>query len=120
MDTLELLHGLTPDELVRLTGISSASARRWLRLRRIPPPARRLLELVRTGELGQIHPAWQGWKVTTKNIFDPDGNEASQGEIRSIRARLAQLAELERERRTPSQADLFPQIEHRGREQRRE
>jgi len=108
MDPRDLLHGLTPRELVQLTGTSLASARRWVRSRQIPPLAKRLLELVRERDLGYVDPAWQGWKLLRKKIVCPDGNEASQGQIRAIRARLAQITELERALREPAQRELFP------------
>lgn len=75
----------------RLT-VSPRTARRWRARGR---PARSLLGIAASGELGQLWPAWDGWRVLGKNLVAPDGRTWSRGELDAAYYRGELLRELQ-------------------------
>jgi len=91
----EELDGLGAPELARLTGAHPATARRWVRLGRVPEPVRRLLSMLRRDDLGAYARAWRGWRVISSDgthghprgdfLVSPEGTYYSPGDVRVSR-----------------------------------
>ncbi len=82
--------------LVALAGCEISTARRWLRTRRMPRPIVRLVALLRGGELGELYPAWRGWRVQSGRLVSPDGYTFAPGELVSRAFLNANLSQVER------------------------
>lgn len=86
---------IAPDHLARLTGVSVVTARRWIRLRALPEPARILAELRLHGDLGAIDAAFSGVLLRRGALHLDTGMIVERGELNSIPYRRQQVRALE-------------------------
>jgi hypothetical protein len=88
--------------LVELTGAHPVTVRRWKKLARLPRWLERLVRVCLQGELGEIDPAWNGWRIVRGELISPEGRSYSPGAIRAStlwRARALELGALDRKSR---------------------
>lgn len=97
---LEGFANLTAEALASITGAGLRTARRWRSNGRAPAWALRLLVILVRGDLGSIHPAWDGWRLAQDVLHSPEGTGFSPGEVKSIPLRLQQISALERDARS--------------------
>lgn len=97
----------TAEDLAELTGAHITTARRWKRQARPPAWLERLVCLALEGELGEISPAWRGWRVDQDKLISPEGWSFRAGEIRSLPFLHSQIASYQALQRIPAQADLI-------------
>lgn len=83
MELTDALHGLSAEELARLTDAHITTARRWLKSRRAPRVVMLALSLVRFGDLGAASPDWTGWSVRADELVSPEGSTFTPGMVRS-------------------------------------
>ena len=105
METRELLAGLSAARIAALSGVDLTTARRWKRTAALPEPARRLLELLTTGNMGTLSRAWRGWSVVRDQLISEDGLCFKPSEIRSIPYTVAAWRAAQRRNRLAKQAD---------------
>ncbi len=86
---------LPGEVLARLSGVSLSTARRWRRKQRAPAAVVALLEVLYSGMLGLISPAWRGWTLRDGKLGNTDGHEYSPGEVWAIPILHQQVAVLE-------------------------
>ena len=61
---------LTPQMIPDLSdklGVHPKTVARWLRDRKLPKTVEMLLDITHNGNLGQIHPDWDGWHIGIKD-----------------------------------------------------
>jgi hypothetical protein len=69
MDGREVLDGLSAEVIARITGVDITTARRWKRGQPLPETARRLLQIITKGDLGEIDAAWRGWSIRDGELW---------------------------------------------------
>ena len=99
------LYGITAETIAGWCGCHVTTARRWKRGEEPPHAAIQLIELLSTGNLGVINPAWDGWVLKGKDLIAPHGEVFSRGDILSLRFLAQQVAHLQSEARLPRQID---------------
>jgi Phage protein len=100
--------GVGVEKLVAFTGCHPSTARRWLRLRRLPRWLQQLVAIIGFGELGPLSKDWDGWRVRGKHLISPEGWVFTFGEVRSIPFLQAQV------RTWRDQAHALRAAEHRA------
>lgn len=103
----EVSFGIGIDQLQQITQLHPTTLRRYLRTNEAPPHIIRLIALYSQGILPSTEPAWNGWRLRAGNLSDPDGNEYTPGEIRSIWALRQLRRELELMNKGPFQLRLL-------------
>lgn len=64
--------GEMPTEAIaRLTGYHPTTVRRWQRTRRLPKSMRLLWHVLVHGDLGAVHPEWDGWYIRDRGLTGP-------------------------------------------------
>jgi hypothetical protein len=99
------LYGVSAERISKWCGCHLTTARRWRRGEEPPKSALILIELMNTGDLGLIDPAWSGWLLRGKNLIAPHGEVFSRGDVLSLRFLAQQVAHLMSEARLPRQSD---------------
>ncbi len=99
------LYGLPAERLAELTGASLVTARRWKRTRALPPPVRRLLAILVTGDLGPVDSTWCGWHLSRGLLCGPDGLTFEPAEVLAIPFVRAQVNAYQVRQRFAVQAD---------------
>lgn len=98
------LAGLSQATAARLCGVTVRQVKRWeAGQARTPPAALALVRLVGGGDLGQVSPAWCGWRLVRGQLFSPENVGFAPGEVRALPLLYGQLATL-----TASQAAASP------------
>lgn len=77
------LHGLSPEELARLTETHVTTARRWLRRGSAPRAVLMALAVLRFGDLGAVSSAWDGWTLRDGILWSPEGSGFEPAQVRS-------------------------------------
>lgn len=92
------LSALSAKDIARICRVDLTTARRWLRGAHCPPPeALILLELVYTGDLGFLDPAWAGWVLRRGLLCSPENWIATPGAVRAMQLKEAQVRTLTQE-----------------------
>jgi hypothetical protein len=99
------LYAVSADTIADLCKVHVTTARRWKRGEEPPYAALQLIELLSTGNLGVINPAWDGWILKGNSLVAPHGEIFSRGDILSLTFVRQQVAHLQSESRLPRQAD---------------
>lgn len=99
------LYGITAERIAEFVKVHVTTARRWKRGEEPPYAALQLIELLSTGNLGVINPAWDGWILKGQVLIAPHGEVFSRGDILSLNFVRQQVAHLQSELRCPRQAD---------------
>lgn len=102
-----LTYGLPAQLLKQLTGVHIDTARRWKRRGRIPRHFQKLVQLGITGDLGTLHPAWNGFRLVKDQIWTPEDEPVRFGELRAIPLTRALVQELRRQLAEPQQLKLL-------------
>jgi hypothetical protein len=114
----EITDALTAADIARLTGVDDTTARRWKRGKPMPEPARRLLQILTTGELGTVCRVWRGWWLDAKHgvLVSPEQWTFEPGHILAIpflhgmvASYQSQLRDTEAQFRLATQADWVEQ-----------
>lgn len=103
MNFNDVAKGMTLEELQAITNRHPTTLRKYRRTNQAPAAIVRLIAVYRTGKLPSTDSAWTGWRIAGPVLIDPDGNEYSPGEIRSIWATKQLQKELERMKCAPVQ-----------------
>jgi hypothetical protein len=74
---------------------------------RIPARYRALASLQLNGDLGEVAPAWRGWKLWNGLLWSPEGDSFAVPEVRAIPYRRQMLQELQRQLKEPQQFQLL-------------
>lgn len=90
------LYGISPRWIADAAGVSLRTATRW-KARGVPRSMERAIALVVHGDLGELAPAWAGWKLWDGRLWSPEGSSFSAGEVRAIPYRAEQLRAMQRE-----------------------
>src|SRR5882724_4269198 len=101
----ELLYGIAAEQICIWTGVDLTTARRWKRSGRIPEPARRLLALMISGDLGVLSGCWRGWSLLRDVLTGPDGITAAPAEVLALPFIRAQVGAYQARIRFSPQAD---------------
>jgi hypothetical protein len=100
------LYGVSAERISKWCGCHLTTARRWRRGEEPPKSALILIELMNTGDLGLIDPAWSGWRLRGDKIYPPTAMKGfSAGDIMSITWLIQQVRHLQAELRLPRQSD---------------
>jgi hypothetical protein len=99
------LYGISAETIADWCKVHVTTARRWKRGEEPPFAALQLIELLSTGNLGIINPAWDGWILKGNSLVAPHGEIFSRGDILSLTFVRQQVAHLMSESRLPRQAD---------------
>lgn len=84
--------------LMQVTGAHPSTVRRWRARRSYPLAVRRLAELELQGNLGLIHPEWEGWIINRDGVLvTAEGWTVRPGEIRGMALNYQRISALERE-----------------------
>src|SRR5690348_14758694 len=68
-------------DLAQLLSVPLRTAQRWIAQKRLPAGYRRLYALLTTGQLGELWPAWRGFKIVGNKLVTDDGFELGIQEI---------------------------------------
>jgi hypothetical protein len=93
----ELIYGLKVADLVRLTGVHAATARRWRAGAGIPEPCRRLLAMSANRLAGC--PGWRGWSLVGEELCSPENWTYTAGEVLALTFLRAHVATIQAELR---------------------
>lgn len=89
----DALKYLTAKQIAAICGVDLATARRWRRQAICPPrSALILLEMVYSGDLGLLDPAWKGWVLRRGVLCSPENWTCTPGDVRAIQFHEAQIA----------------------------
>ena len=78
--------------------IPQVTANRWKRERKLPPIARRLMQILCDGELKQLSNQWDGWNIFRGVLISPENESFTPGNVRASRLhRENAVAHYERE-----------------------
>lgn len=92
------LSALSAKDIARICRVDVTTARRWLRGAHCPPPeALILLELVYSGDLGILDPAWAGWVLRRGQLCSPENWTCTPGDVRAMQLKEAQVRAYRRE-----------------------
>ncbi len=88
-------------DIAKLTRCTERTVSRWLKRGRIPETPLKLLQIIQSGKLGEIHDEWHGWKICSRTgqLWSPNGEKMHQGDISAIKYRLHQIRALRDELR---------------------
>jgi hypothetical protein len=73
MLTTEVPPGVRAEELAAICGVSIRTARRWIADGFMPSGSAVGFRLMKDGDLGHLHRAWNGWRLIGDRIYSPDG-----------------------------------------------
>lgn len=70
------------DEISTATRSHKRTVERWLAAERIPETPLKLLQIIQSGRLEEIHDSWRGWSISNRNgkLRTPTGHEALPGD----------------------------------------
>jgi hypothetical protein len=68
-----------------LLKIPQVTANTWKRNRKLPPIARRLMEILLDGDLKHLSNQWHGWNVLRGVLISPENETFTPGEVRAGR-----------------------------------
>ena len=105
----EALHGVSAEELARLTGVHLTTALRWKRTRRTKRWLHLLVSMCVWGKLAPASRHWAGWFVRGEHLVSPEGWCFTPGEVRAIPFMRAQIQTYQQLQRTIQQADWIEQ-----------
>jgi hypothetical protein len=88
---LSIFYGYPPELIARWCGVSVATARRWKRAGGASRSALRLFTLHRDQRVLDEH--WIGWTLHKGVLTDPEGNSATQGQLRAYAIVVQLIAE---------------------------
>jgi hypothetical protein len=94
---------LSPSEVARITNRTPTTVRRWYRTNKAPESVTELLKALCGFSIPSTDPAWSGWSILNGRLRDPDGNEYTPAEIRSIWAYRQIAQEYRRRNAAPAQ-----------------
>lgn len=81
------------------------TARRWKRTGIVPGANGQLIYLKLNGDLGILSPSWRGWRINNNNLWTPEGDNYSSGDIHAIRLLHQLISELQRQLRKEKQCN---------------
>lgn len=81
----EILAFKSAPYIANLLQIPIVTANRWKRHKRLPPMARRLLEILADGKLESLHSAWKGWCLIRGELVSPENEVFSPSQVRAGR-----------------------------------
>jgi hypothetical protein len=100
------LYGVSAERISEWCGCHLTTARRWRRGEEPPKSALILIELMNTGDLGLLDPAWSGWRLRGDKLFAPTDDQGfTTGDIMSIPWIRQMVRHLQSESRLPRQSD---------------
>lgn len=94
---------LSPSEVARITKRTPTTIRRWYRTNKAQESVLQLLSALCGFSIPSKDPAWRGWSILHGRLVDPDGNEYTPAEIRSIWAYRQMAQEYRRRNAAPAQ-----------------
>lgn len=100
-------YGRPADRLAIVTGASARTVRRWKAAGRLPATAARLLALLDEGNLGALDAAWEGFILRGPELWTPERERVTPGDVRALHWYRQLADELRRELGRPRQRDLF-------------
>lgn len=100
-------YGLSVELLKQLTGVHINTARRWKRRGQIPRHFEKLVKLAVTGDLGALHPNWNGFRLVKDQIWTPEDQPVRSGELRAIPLQRELIRELQHQLKKPHQWPLL-------------
>lgn len=71
--------------IAKLLQIPQVTANRWKRNRKLPPIARRLMEILLAGDLKHLSNQWHGWNILRGILISPENETFTPGEVRAGR-----------------------------------
>lgn len=103
------LYGITAEDIAEWCGVHITTARRWKRGEEPTRSAKILIDLMTTGDMSLIDPAWHGWRIGNGKIIAPDTTSYTPGEVMASNywRRLARNYQVDQ--RLPQQADWVKQ-----------
>ena len=107
MNFNDVAKGMTLEELQAITNRHPTTLRKYRRTNQAPAAVVRLIAVYRSGKLPTTDSAWTGWRIAGPVLIDPDGNEYSPAEIRSLWAVRQLKRELELMQKGPFQLKLL-------------
>lgn len=93
-DLRDILKSLTAQQISERCQVDLATARRWRRQATCPP---KTAQMILTGDLGIIDPAWAGWVLRRGLLCSPENWTATPGDVRAMQLKEAQVSALRRE-----------------------
>ena len=85
----ECCYGIPAELIAQLCRVNVATARRWKRgASRMPETAKMIL----TADLGNLDPAFRGWRVLGGKLISPEGWEATPADVLCLPLLRAQVA----------------------------
>lgn len=80
----DVCYGIPVDTLTQITGCDPSTARRWKRGYPVPEPARRLIALSTTRDLGLLCAPWRGWILSHEGLLvSPEAWCFTPGHVRA-------------------------------------
>ncbi|MES1196976.1 MAG: hypothetical protein ABUL58_08530, partial [Steroidobacter sp.] len=77
-------YGYSRELLINELGVSSSTAYRWRREKRIPSCRMALMKLALQGDLGAINEHWSGFRMIGDELWTPEDVRVTTGRIRAI------------------------------------
>lgn len=71
--------------IANLLKIPQVTANTWKRQRKLPPIARRLMEILCDGELKHLSNQWDGWNILRGVLISPENDSYTPGQVRASR-----------------------------------